>query len=138
MNENISKEDIDKSIEESSSSSINSKKKKKFKFNAYEKYNNFEDMSYSFEDISILNEGDHAWIKKIGMIEMKKFKEKKENKNKTLKNIVKNKKNEDDSNNSINLKLYKLNLRDESSNALVKPFIITDKKGIFFKFFKKK
>ena len=72
---------------------------------------------------------------------MKKYKEKKEreneNKNKTLKNIVKNNKNEEFTNNSISLKLYKLNLRDEASNALFKPFTITDKKGTFFKFFRK-
>ena len=129
----------EENIEESSSSSTDRKKKKKFKFNVYEKnekkLNNFEDNTYSFDDISSLNEGDEGWIKKIGMLEMKRFKERKE---KEKKNIDKNENNKEDKNNNNNLNIYKLNLREETSNSIIKPFTVADKKGIFIEFFKKK
>ena len=133
-------------IEESSSSSSSigkkkkKKKKNKFKFNAYNNDNeNIENLSYSFDELSSLRE-ENSWIKKIGMIEMKRYKERKEKeKEKEKINIYKNinfNNNEDDKNDKINL--YMLNFRDVTSNAVKEPFTITDKKGIFFDFFKKK
>ena len=135
-------------IEESSSSSSSTgkkkkkKKKNKFKFNAYNNDNeNIENLSYSFDELSSLRE-ENSWIKKIGMIEMKRYKERKDKekeKEKEKINIYKNinfNNNEDDKNDKINL--YMLNFRDVTSNAVKEPFTITDKKGIFFDFFKKK
>ena len=151
--EDNEKENEEGNIEESSSSSKGRKRKKKkkkktFKFNAYNNDNeNIENLSYSFDEISSLKEDD-SWIKKIGMIEMKQYKEKKENEkkieninknNNIFSNIYKNinyNNNEDDKNDKINL--FMLNFRDVTSNAIKEPFIFNDKKGIFFKFFKKK
>ena len=133
--------------EESSSSSSEDqkkkkKKKKKYKFSEYNNGNeNIEDLSYSFDEISSLKE-ENSWIKKIRMIEMKRYKEKKEkekgidkNNNNPILGIFSNN-NEDEKNDKLNL--YMLNFRDVTSNAVKEPFTITDKKGIFFHFFKKK
>ena len=112
------------------------RKKNKYKFDAY----NYEDEdskdkeSLSIEEISPLNEGEeNALIKKFKMIEDM------EGKNKT--NIINkntNKYGKDNKDKSNNNNLYMLNFMENAPNAVKNPFILTDNKGIFFEFFKKK
>ena len=62
-----------------------------------------------------------------------------EGKNKT--NIINkntNKYGKDNKDKSNNNNLYMLNFMENAPNAVKNPFILTDNKGIFFEFFKKK
>ena len=125
----------EKNNEESNSSSSKpknkDKNKNKYKFDAYNNVNNNSDYnSNSFEENYPLNEGDNALLEKIKMIEEK------ESKSISKNNINYIDKNGNDNKNNINL--YMLNFRESAPNSVKEPFTITDTKGIFFEFFKKK
>ena len=133
-NKNAKNEENEKNNEKLVSNSKDKNKKIKFKFNAYNENNDAENKdSLSFEQLSSLNKGDNALIKKIKMIESK---EERIKINKNINSIDKNK--IDDNLKENNSNLYMLNFREGTANGEKPPFTLMDTKGIFFEFFKKK
>ena len=134
-NEKENEEKKEKSLNSQNPKKKEKKKKNNYKFDAYS--NEIEESekkdSLSFE-ISSLNKGDNALIKKIKNIEAK---EKINNEKKNIASFGKFKKGNEDNKEKEITNLYMLNLRDKTANAVVEPFTLTDNKGVFFEFFKK-
>ena len=127
----IKNKNINDLKEEELLSKYNIKKIADYNFNPFENQNSKDDDSISSEETSSIKEQDDI-IQKIRNIEMK------EERNKIDKMIEgkKNKKNKKDKKNK-EIELYMINWGNNLANATKQPFIYTDKKGIFYDFFKK-
>lgn len=134
---NADKENV-KNNEDSLLSSTRRKKKEliksKYKFDAYnnEDSDSENKESLSFDEISALNNGNNDLISKFKIIEEK---ENKINSKSKINSININNRKEKE---NKNINLYMLNFRETTSNCIKEPFTITDTKGTFFEFFKKK